>query len=174
LRPSVDITRYSARAVSTRTKTRSAACPWRRSPIARKEASHSGSARETEDSEPGRPSRSLVRLIPNGENAPKHVVVYGNAKGQGDLLRDPWTTPGRFRCFIWTTAAMTSWFSPFGPGFFEGRKGVVSKMPPARLREIFVLGVRSLRRVAALGVANVPLRDLTAPVSRRSSVPAAG
>jgi hypothetical protein len=49
--------------------------------------------RMTEQGEPRRPSRVWVRLVPHGENAPNHVLVDGNAECQGDLLRDPWTTP---------------------------------------------------------------------------------
>jgi len=71
----------------------------------------------TEDREPGRPCRIRRRLVPHGENAPHHVLVDGNAEGQGDLLRDPWTPQVGFRRFMSTTAAMTSRLRPFGPGF---------------------------------------------------------
>src|SRR5438105_13661236 len=64
--------------------------------------------RVTEDREPGRPCRIRRRLVPHGENAPHHALVDGNADGQGDLLRDPWTPQVGFRRFMSTTAAMTS------------------------------------------------------------------
>ena len=76
--------------------------------------------RMTEKREPGRPIRVWVRLVPRGENAPNNVLVDGYAECQGNLLRDPWTKPhAGFRCFIWTTAAITSWLGPFGPGFWR-------------------------------------------------------
>src|SRR5713226_8564330 len=53
----------------------------------------------TEDREPGRPSRPWCRLVPNGENAPHHVLVHGNRESQDDLLSDPGTTPGRIPPF---------------------------------------------------------------------------
>jgi len=49
--------------------------------------------RVPEDREPGRPWRVGSLLISNGQNAPHHILVNGNPEGQGDLLRDPWTTP---------------------------------------------------------------------------------
>lgn len=75
--------------------------------------------RVTEDSEPGRPSRIRCRSVPHGENAPDHMLVDGEAEDQGDLLSDPWTPPVGFRCFMSTTAAMTAWLGPFGPGFVD-------------------------------------------------------
>src|SRR6266436_4228671 len=51
--------------------------------------------RVTQNREPGRSSRVWSWLIPHGENAPHDVLVDGNAEGQGDLLSDPWTPPGR-------------------------------------------------------------------------------
>jgi hypothetical protein len=71
----------------------------------------------TEDREPGRPGRSRCRPVPPGEKPPHHVLVEGNAEGQGDLLRDPWTPQVGFGRFMSTTAAMTSCLGPFGPGF---------------------------------------------------------
>jgi hypothetical protein len=38
-------------------------------------------------------------------------------EGQRDLLCDPWTPQVGFRCFMSTTAAMTSWLGPLGPSF---------------------------------------------------------
>src|SRR4030095_16105256 len=55
--------------------------------------------RLTEDREPGRPRRVWGRPVPGGENAPHDILVEGNAEGQGDLLRDAWTTPGRIPPF---------------------------------------------------------------------------
>ena len=68
------------------------------------------------------PRRSRVRpwRVPDGENASHHILVHGNAKGQGDLLGDPRTPQVGFRCFISTTAAMTFRLGPFGPGLFCG------------------------------------------------------
>ena len=40
------------------------------------------------------PVRVWRRLVPRGEDAPHHVLVDGNAKGQRDLLGNPWTPPG--------------------------------------------------------------------------------
>src|ERR1700694_1973410 len=40
--------------------------------------------------------RVRFRVVPNGENAPHHILVHGNAEGQGDLLREP---PGRIPLF---------------------------------------------------------------------------
>jgi len=40
----------------------------------------------TEDHEPGRPSRVWRRPVPNGENAPHHILGDGNSEGQGDRL----------------------------------------------------------------------------------------
>jgi len=55
--------------------------------------------RVTEDREPGRPTRIWCRPEPNGENAPHHILVDENAEGQGNLLSDPRTTPGRIPSF---------------------------------------------------------------------------
>ena len=55
--------------------------------------------RVTEDREPGRPRRVWVRPVPGGENAPHDILVDGNTEGQGDLLRDSWTTPRRIPLF---------------------------------------------------------------------------
>src|ERR1700680_4203689 len=51
--------------------------------------------RVTEGGEPRRPRRVWFRLVPNGENALHHILVNGNSEGPGDLLSDPWTSPGR-------------------------------------------------------------------------------
>src|ERR1700694_5338 len=55
--------------------------------------------RVPEDREPRRPRRVWLRPVPNGENASHHILVHGNPESQGDLLRDPWTTPGRISSF---------------------------------------------------------------------------
>jgi hypothetical protein len=55
--------------------------------------------RVTKDREPGRLRRVLFWPVPSGENPPHHVLVHGNTEGQGDLLRDPWTSPGRVPLF---------------------------------------------------------------------------
>ena len=55
--------------------------------------------RVTEDREPGWPIRVWCRSAPHGENAPHHILVDGNTEGQGDLLSDPGTTPGRIPPF---------------------------------------------------------------------------
>ena len=55
--------------------------------------------RMTEKREPGRPRRIWFGLVPHGENAPNNVLVDGNAERQGDLLRDPWTTPSGIPLF---------------------------------------------------------------------------
>jgi hypothetical protein len=38
------------------------------------------------------PAASGFGWYSNGENAPPHILVHGNTEGQGDLLRDSWTT----------------------------------------------------------------------------------
>jgi len=55
--------------------------------------------RVTKHCEPGRLRRVLLWPVPSGENAPHHVLVHGNTEGQSDLLRDPWTSPGRVALF---------------------------------------------------------------------------
>jgi len=55
--------------------------------------------RVAEDGEPGRPGRVWCGPVPNGEDAAHDVLVDGNAEGQGDLLSDPGTTPGRIPLF---------------------------------------------------------------------------
>jgi len=52
-----------------------------------------------ENREPGWPRRVRFRSVPDGENAPHHVLVHGNAEGQDDLLRYPRTSPGRVPLF---------------------------------------------------------------------------
>jgi hypothetical protein len=47
----------------------------------------------TEDRERGRPNSVWCQLVPNGENAPHHILVDGNTEGQGHLLSNPWTPP---------------------------------------------------------------------------------
>src|ERR1700676_2763497 len=49
--------------------------------------------RVPEDREPRRSRRVWLRPVPDGENASHHILVHGNPERQGDLLRDPWTTP---------------------------------------------------------------------------------
>ena len=49
--------------------------------------------RVAEQGEPGRSSRLGYRLIPPGENAPHESLVDRTSERQGDLLREPWTTP---------------------------------------------------------------------------------
>ena len=74
--------------------------------------------RVTEDREPGRPRRVWCRPVPNGENAPHHILVDGNAEGQGDLLSDPWTTPRRIPPFhVDDGGDDFLGVGPFGPGF---------------------------------------------------------
>jgi hypothetical protein len=70
----------------------------------------------TKGREPGRPRRVWFRLVPRGENAPHHILVEGNPERQANLLRDPRTAQVGFRCFMSTTAAMTSWVGPLRPG----------------------------------------------------------
>jgi hypothetical protein len=53
----------------------------------------------TEDGEAGRPGRVWCRPVPNGEDASHHIHVDRNTEGQGNLLRDPRTTPGRIPTF---------------------------------------------------------------------------
>jgi hypothetical protein len=53
----------------------------------------------TEHGEPGRPRRVWFRLVPNGENAPHHILGDGNTEGKGDLLSDSGTTPRRIPPF---------------------------------------------------------------------------
>jgi hypothetical protein len=55
--------------------------------------------RVPEDGQPGRPRRVWLRLVPDSENASHHVLVHGKPESQGDLLRDPWATPGRISSF---------------------------------------------------------------------------
>jgi hypothetical protein len=47
----------------------------------------------TEDRQPRRTRRVGCRPVPSGQNTPDHILVDANPEGQGDLLRDPWTTP---------------------------------------------------------------------------------
>ena len=75
--------------------------------------------RVTKDREPGRPRRLWFRLVASSQNASHHILVYGKTEGQGDLWRDPWNPQLAFRCFMSTTAAMTSWLGPLGPGFIR-------------------------------------------------------
>src|SRR5712691_6938953 len=49
--------------------------------------------RVTEDGQPGRTRRVWRRSVPSGQNAPDNILVDANPEGQGDLVRDPWTTP---------------------------------------------------------------------------------
>src|SRR6266849_7186078 len=51
--------------------------------------------RVPQDREPGRPRRVRFRRVPHSENASHHILVHRNTEGQGDLLRDSWTTPCR-------------------------------------------------------------------------------
>jgi hypothetical protein len=53
------------------------------------------------------PPHPLSACVPNGENASHHILVHGT-EGQVDPLRDSWTAHVGFRCFMSTTAAMTS------------------------------------------------------------------
>ena len=55
--------------------------------------------RVTQDREPGRPRCVWFRMVPSREKAPHHILVDGNTEGQGDLLRDPWTSPTRVPLF---------------------------------------------------------------------------
>ena len=55
--------------------------------------------RVTEQREPRRPRGLWSQLVPNGEHATHHILVDGNAERHRDLLRDPWTTPGRMSLF---------------------------------------------------------------------------
>src|SRR6266851_7759973 len=55
--------------------------------------------RVPQDREPGWPRRVRLRRVPNGENASLHILVHGYTEGQGDLLRDSWTTPSRIPLF---------------------------------------------------------------------------
>jgi hypothetical protein len=55
--------------------------------------------RVPEDREPRRPRGVWFRVVPHGENASHHILVHGNAEGQGDLLRDSWTPPRRIPLF---------------------------------------------------------------------------
>jgi hypothetical protein len=55
--------------------------------------------RVTEDRDPGRPRRVWRRPAPGGENPPHDILVERNTEGQGDLLRDAWTTPRRIPLF---------------------------------------------------------------------------
>src|SRR5690348_14808104 len=73
--------------------------------------------RLTEDTQPRRPRGARFRLIPGRENPSHDIPIDGNTEGQRDLLRDPRTAPARVPLFMSTTAAMTSWHGPFGPGF---------------------------------------------------------
>src|SRR4030095_5249952 len=74
--------------------------------------------RVTKNREPGRPRRGWFRLIPSRQNASHHIRGDGKTEGQGFICcairGDPQLG---FRCFMSTTAAMTSWLGPFGPGF---------------------------------------------------------
>src|ERR1700680_70097 len=69
----------------------------------------------TEGDEPRRPRRVWFRLVPNGENAPHHILVDGNTEGPGDLLSDPWTPPGRIPLFQTSTDSATTERAPPGP-----------------------------------------------------------
>src|ERR1700726_50020 len=47
---------------------------------------------------PKGPSQYVIAAVVDmkrGENASHPIPVHGNPERQGDLLRDPWTTPGR-------------------------------------------------------------------------------
>src|SRR5262249_58774007 len=67
----------------------------------------------------GRPRRVWFRLIPSGENAPHHILVDGNPERQAIWCAIRGHPQVGFRRFLSTTAAMTSWVGPFGPGFFR-------------------------------------------------------
>jgi hypothetical protein len=73
----------------------------------------------TQQRQPGRSSGARFRQIVMGENSSHHVFVDWEVQGQGDLFSDSQTAqqpqPG-FRCFISTTAWMSSALGPFGPG----------------------------------------------------------
>ena len=47
------------------------------------------------------------------------VRIDLNIESQSDLLGVRGQPHVGFRCFIWTTAAMTSGLGPLGPGFFR-------------------------------------------------------
>jgi hypothetical protein len=72
--------------------------------------------RVTQDGQPGRPRGAWFRLAPSRQNPSQHIPVDGNTESQRNLLRDPWTPPARVSLFMSTTAAITSWLGPLGPG----------------------------------------------------------
>ena len=61
-----------------------------------------------QESQPGWTTGVLFRAVVTGET-PSNLC-------QGHLLSNSWTAPGGLRCFIWTTASISSWLGPFGPG----------------------------------------------------------
>jgi hypothetical protein len=71
----------------------------------------------TKDREPGRPRRVWFRLVPSRENASHHILVDGNTEGQGDLLRDPWTSPDRVPLFHVDDRSDDLLAGSLGPGF---------------------------------------------------------
>src|SRR5882762_3747288 len=73
--------------------------------------------RVTKDREPGRPRRVWFRLVPSSQNASRHILVMGRPKAKVICCAIRGHPQLGFRCFMSTTAAMTSRLGPFGPGF---------------------------------------------------------
>jgi hypothetical protein len=73
--------------------------------------------RVTEDRDPGRPGRVWSRSVPNGENAPHDIFLMGIANAKAICRAIRGQPHVGFRRFMSTTAAMTAWVGPFGPGF---------------------------------------------------------
>ncbi len=70
----------------------------------------------TQERQPGGAIGVLSRQVVMGENPSNQVFVDLDVERQDDLLGDSRTAPG-LRCFISTTAWMSSTLGPFGPGF---------------------------------------------------------
>jgi hypothetical protein len=52
----------------------------------------------------------------DSENSADHVLVDVDPEGQSDLLSNALAAPGAIAPFISTTAAISSFVGPFGPG----------------------------------------------------------
>jgi hypothetical protein len=68
------------------------------------------------EGQPGRATGVVSRPIMAGENPANNVFVDVDVKRQGQLVRNRGQPQVGLRCFIWTTASMTSLLGPFGPG----------------------------------------------------------
>ncbi len=105
--------------------------------------------RMTEHSQPRRPRGAWFRLIPSRENPSHDIPIDGNTEGQVICCAIRGQPQLRFRRFISTTAAMTSWLGPFGPGFrsrFDENSWRYFRYVSARCRDNSVDGLKMIAK----------------------------